>query len=298
MNSSAHSEEWIALHVGVPPVMMDGVANFLHERGSRGVVLDDENPEHPSVIAYFPRDAWEAVYAELKNYLARLCDLFSVSDVPVVRVTPFKEEEWSTVWKSYFTSFPVGKRLIVTPPWLKPEPYGRQILVIEPADAFGTGTHETTQGCLILLEEAMERLGSLSEGVSLLDVGCGTGIIAIAAVKLGATDVTGVDNDPVAVQAALHNAALNGVEDRVHLACVELAALAKPADIVTANLDRLTLLANRDRLVSLFRRFLIVSGITIEQWEEVREAFLAQGLILVREITRAEWGCGMFHKRS
>jgi len=277
--------------------MMDAVANFFQERGSRGVVLDDEKPEASSVTAYFPRETWEAVYAELKDYLARLCDLFSVSDVPVVRVTPFKEEEWSTVWKSYFTSILVGKRLIVTPPWLKPEPYGREIIVIEPADAFGTGTHETTQGCLILLEEALEQLGSLSPGVSILDVGCGTGIIAIAAVKLGATEVTAVDNDPVAVQAALHNAGLSGVQDRVHLVCAGLAELSEPADIVTANLDRMTLLANQDRLISLFRRFLIVSGITIEQWDEVKGAFLDRGLVLAREITRAEWGCGMFNKR-
>ena len=113
----------------------------------------------------------------------------------------------------------------------------------------------------MLLEEALEELNKVSDSPSLLDVGCGSGILGIAGIKLGAGPVLAVDNDPVAVEAAAKNALLNKVNDKLQLRCAPVKELGGRYDIVIANLDPMTLAANRDKLVSLAGRFLIVSGV-------------------------------------
>ena len=280
------------------PDMADVVANFCHEHGARGVVLDDEQADFSVVTAYFPEDEWETVHADLRGYVNRLCDLFVGVSAPVIEISRLKQENWAIAWKDNFHSIHIGKRLLVTPPWLHPDPEGREVIVIDPAEAFGTGTHETTQGCLELLEEAMERLNASSDEVSVLDVGCGSGILSIAAHKLAATRVCGVDNDPVAIESALHNASLSGVSGKIEFQCVDLSDPLDAADIVTANLDTKTLLANQDRLISLFRGFLIVAGVPLDQWDDLCGSFLAQNLTLVKELTRWEWGSGLFTRGS
>jgi ribosomal protein L11 methyltransferase len=227
-----------------------------------------------------------------------LCDLFVGVIDPVVEISRLKQENWAIAWKDNFHSIRIGKRLLVTPPWLQPEAEGREIVVIDPAEAFGTGTHETTQGCLELLEEALEQLEASSNEVSVLDVGCGSGILSIAAHKLAATRVCGIDNDPVAIESARHNASLNNTLGEIEFRCVDLTDPLDPADIVTANLDTKTLLANQDRLIWLFRRFLIVAGVPLDQWDDLRGSFLAQHLTLVKELTRWEWGSGLFTRGS
>ena len=286
--------EWITLTVQLHPDMADVVANFCHEHGARGVVLDDEDDRFSIVTSYFPEDQWDTVYADLKDYLERLSDLFIGVSRPVIQIERLKQENWAIAWKDNFHSILLGERLLVTPPWLQPDPEGREVIVIDPAEAFGTGTHETTQGCLELLEKAMERLRPRNEEVSVMDVGCGSGILAIAASKLGATRVRGVDNDPVAIESALHNVELSHVSGSIDLQCTDLSDLLDPADIVTANLDTKTLLANQDRLIGLVRHFLIISGVPLDQWDDVRASFLAQNLSLAEELTRREWGSGLF----
>lgn len=292
------SSEWITLTVRLHPDMADVVANFCHEHGARGVVLDDEHEEFSIVTAYFPEQEWDSIHADLRDYVTRLCDLFVGVPEPVIEISRLKQENWAIAWKDNFTSIRIGTRVLVTPPWLQPDPEGREVIVIDPAEAFGTGTHETTQGCLELLEEALERLNASSEDVSVLDVGCGSGILSIAARKLAATRVRGVDNDPIAIDAARHNASLSGVQGEIEFQCADLSDALDPADIVTANLDTKTLLGNQDRLFSLFRRFLIVSGVPLDQWDDVRASFLAQHLTLVKELTRQEWGSGLFTRGS
>ncbi len=290
--------EWITLTVKLHPDMADVLANFCHEHNARGVVLDDEQLEFSVVTAYFPEDQWETVHTDLRDYVERLSDLFAGVGAPVIEISRLKQENWATAWKDNFHSLRIGKRLLVTPPWLQPEAEGREIIVIDPAEAFGTGTHETTQGCLELLEEAVEQLKASKDEVSVLDVGCGSGILSIAAYKLGATRVWGVDNDPIAIESALHNASLSSVPGRIEFQCVDLADPLNPADMVTANLDTKTLLANQNRLLSLFHRFLVVSGVPLDQWDDLRASFLAQNLTLVKELTRWEWGSGLFTRGS
>jgi ribosomal protein L11 methyltransferase len=296
MDKTRQSRSWITLKVTVPNEMVDAVSNFCNEQGSRGAVLDDTRPGVTSITAYFPSETWGVVSHRFKKYLAELHDIFSDLPAPVVETSPLQNENWALTWKTHFKSVRIGKRLMVTPPWLKPRTGKREIIIIEPAEAFGTGTHETTRGCLMLLEEALGELSRVSDSPSLLDVGCGSGILGIAGIKLGAGPVLAVDNDPVSVEAARKNALLNKVNDKLQLKCAPVKELAGHYDIVIANLDPMTLAANRDKLISLAGRFLIVSGVPLDQWDGIRNLFVSRDLALEREIMDSEWGCGMFGK--
>jgi ribosomal protein L11 methyltransferase len=296
MGKTRQNRSWIVLKVTVPPEMADAVSNFYHEQGSGGLVIDDTNPDAANITAYFPLANWDVVYSRLKKYLADLHEIFPDLPPPIVETSPLQDENWALTWKAHFKATKVGKRLIVTPPWLKPRSGGREVVLIEPAEAFGTGTHETTRGCLILLEEALGELEKTGGRPSLLDVGCGSGILGIAGIKLRAGPVLAVDNDPIAVEAAAKNALLNKVENKLKLTCAPVKDLTGQYAIVIANLDPMTLAANRDKLVSLAGRFLIVSGVPLDQWDGIRNLFVSPDLVIEKEITKSEWGCGMFEK--
>jgi ribosomal protein L11 methyltransferase len=276
--------------------MVDSINHFCIDHGSGGVVIDDSVAHAVRITAYFPTPQWPAVKRSLDRYLDDLREIFSELPPPSVSTAQIPHEDWATAWKSNFKPMELGDRLIVTPPWLHPELQGRIPILIEPAEAFGTGTHETTQGCLVLLEDALERLCAKESAVDILDVGCGSGILAIAGKKLGASHVIGVDNDPLAIDSARRNAVLNGVQDTVEFANMPLVNCSHTATIVLANLDPMTLLANRDKLASLFSHFLVVSGVPLDQWSQVKDLFQSAISSLRREITRSEWGCGLFEK--
>ena len=131
----------------------------------------------------------------------------------------------------------------------------------------------------------------------MLDVGCGSGILAIAAVKLGLKRITAVDNDPVAVGAARKNAEMNHIDDEITFQCMGLDKLTTSWDLVTANLDLKTLLENKENIQSLIKQYLIISGVPLEQWDDVKTEFHRDNMKLIKEITKSEWGCGLFtHK--
>jgi len=294
MPNSQAAQQWVTFEVILDACMVDGVANFFHERQARGVVFDDTNPARNLVTAYVPEDASQTVSRELKMYLARLTEVFPDASKPELKTSRLKAENWATAWQADFRPLAIGEKLLVTPPWIKPEPHARVTIIIEPAEAFGTGTHETTQGCLELLEEAVRESRDAGQGFTVLDVGCGSGILAIAAAKLGAKEVRAIDNDPVAVESARKNVTFNEVDQKIRLECLSAQDVKEPADIVAANLDTMTLRANKEQLVNLAARYLIISGVLIGEWENVRNEFLAEKLFLKKEILRTDWGSGLF----
>ena len=128
------------------------------------------------------------------------------------------EEDWINNWKKYFHPIPVGEKLLIRPLWEDDyDAQGRTVLHLEPGLAFGTGTHETTRLCLELLEKYV------TPGIDFLDMGCGSGILSVAALLLGAKSAVGVDIDPLAVKTAVENAETNGVADRFTGICGNLA---------------------------------------------------------------------------
>jgi ribosomal protein L11 methyltransferase len=288
--------EWMSVEITIASELADPASDFCHERGSSGIVLEDPAPGLTRIRAYFPAFDWQAVFADVKNHIEALIQAFPNVSKPIVCVIPVKTENWATMWQEHFKPIQVGHRLVISPPWVQPDYQDKEIVLIEPAEAFGTGTHETTQGCLILLQEALYQDISIPDDWTMLDVGCGSGILAIAGVKLGLKHVIAIDNDPIAVEAAHKNANLNNVNNHIEFLCLGLEAVKGRWDLIMANLDPKTLLSHKDQILNSFKQFLVISGVPVEKWNEVKSEFQKENVRLFKEITRSEWGCGLFTK--
>lgn len=270
----AASRYW-ELDLPVTDDIAEGLTNFLWELGALGVVEEGVAGSVPRLRAFFPGqvDA-RAVETRIGSYLAGLRALGFPTPAPG-RLTPLLDTGWAEAWREHFRPRPIGRRLLVAPPWDTP-PSERLTIVIEPGRAFGTGHHGSTAGCLEHLETIVER----ERPATAIDVGTGSGILAIAAARLGVGRVLAIDDDPDAVACATANAALNGVADRVLCQQAPAAALsAAPAPLVMANLLSIAHL----RLASVYRRCvapggaLVLGGILDAESETVTAALAGHG---------------------
>ena len=189
----------------------DALTNFLWEQGALGVVEEEAPGLPPRLRAFFAESISSTrLLAAVQDYQASLRTLGFAVESHGTEITPLRDEAWASAWQQSFPAREVGRRLLVLPPWIEPPagPDGvdRLTVIIEPGRAFGTGHHGTTEGCLVLLEEAL----ATAPGAAALDIGTGTGILAIAALKLGAPTVLAIDVDPDAVAASRVNAGRNG----------------------------------------------------------------------------------------
>lgn len=221
-----------------------------------------------------------------------------------VEVSTVDEEDWANNWKAYYKPLKVGEKLLIRPSWeTEFDAEGRIVVSVDPGMAFGTGTHPTTRMCMELLEQ------SIREGADMLDLGCGSGILSVTALLLGAASALAVDIDPVAEKVTRENAALNGVPEGNYEVLVgnllsddALAArLAQKAyDVVCANIVASVIIA----LAPLVPRFLkddgafIASGIILERLEEVETALHENGLVTERSITSEGWAALKMKKRE
>jgi ribosomal protein L11 methyltransferase len=269
------------------PETAEAVTNRFWELGAVGVV-----EEGAALRAFFPPGTDTARLADsLRDYLHDLAALGLPGAEPRVAVTPLPDEPWADAWRAHFRPVPVGRRLLVCPPWAAtdPEPAsGRRILVIEPGRAFGTGSHGSTRGCLELLERALDG-GVVSRA---LDVGCGSGILAIAAARLGVSRVDAIDVDPDAVAATEENARRNAVADRVRASVVAVDAWAgPPAPLVLANLLGAAHLTLAPTLAGLIgsEGSLIAGGLLTAEVPAVAGAFTAAGCWLVEVAEHEGW---------
>ena len=205
------------------------------------------------------------------------------------------DEDWKLSYRRHFKIEPIGRRLVTVPTWElegfkeSSEFSDRIPLVLDPGMAFGTGKHETTRACLEYIDELA---GNGAQ--SFLDMGCGSGILSIAAAKLGFSPVAGFDIDEDAVNASRENAALNGVSVDYRLFALggSVAAPFAPADFVVANILGPLLIAFADEIAGYAKKTLIVSGILNELYPEVRGAFAALGFSEVSRKTIGEWTTG------
>ncbi len=210
-------------------------------------------------------------------------------------IDTIRREEWSESWKRFFHTERVSPRLVVRPPW---EEYqaaaGEAVVIMDPGMSFGTGQHGTTRACM----QFIDQLAADNLERSLLDAGCGSGILAIAAAKLGFTTVCGYDNDPLAVEIATANALVNGVA--VDFFESSLEAQRHCADIVVANILAEVLIAQAAALVASVSRHpahaLLLSGILVAQYAAVVEAYRAVGFVEQAAITIGEWRSGWFRR--
>ncbi len=285
---------WHELHIDVSEDLVDAVSNFFHENGASGVVENNVGV-NVRLTAYIPDDPLRNGANGLEELASALRDLFPASYIGVPESSLLKNENWAVMWKDNFTTIELGANLIITPPWLPVNPKDTIVIIIEPAEAFGTGTHETTQGCLILLENAINLL--IPEPVSMLDLGCGSGILAIAAKKLGAVSVDAVDNDPAAVQATQRNVLLNDLTGLIDVRLNGPDQLSGRRSIVAANLDFKTITGHWTYISPLVENYLVVSGILKDQWQPIERMCLDDGLQVVRLVFKNEWVSGLLEKK-
>jgi ribosomal protein L11 methyltransferase len=251
------------------------------------------DPTRPSIVrGYVPaRDpaVAEAAVQQAIEQLGRL-RAFGLRPIGDVQTRIVHEADWADAWKRHFPVLRVGRRIVIRPTWRRHRAReGDIVLALDPGMAFGTGLHPTTRLCLTMLEDVADR-GAI-EGRRVLDVGCGSGILAIAAARMGGANVLGVDTDPIAMEATTANARRNRVARRVRARLGSTPTGASPFDVVLANLIATLLVRLASHLHDELAPggILVASGIFVDREDEVRVAFTGEGLEVVGRLVEGDW---------
>jgi len=194
-------EGWVAITIRVSEELSGSLANRLLELGAPGIMTEDTAQSGQTLIAYFRPREWTESRPQLDRYIKALGVLFPGMPVIDLQEQPVKAEDWAENWKQYFHPVEVSPRLLVSPPWEKhAHASGKIPLIIDPGMAFGTGVHATTRLVLCELDKIL-LARRRSPPARVLDAGTGSGVLAMAAARLGAGEVVGIDIDPAAVAA-------------------------------------------------------------------------------------------------
>ena len=310
--------KWLELHIDTTPAGLEPVSDLLRDQGIEGLVIEDEGDFHSFLEQN--RQYWDYVDEGLEQSMAGKCRItFYLEDSEAgyrtlamtrIALQPFKEAhpafgsllltmenvedaDWENNWKAFYKPMEIGERLIVIPDWEEADPHGRVALRLNPGLIFGTGSHATTRLCL----QALERL--VQPGMRVLDLGCGSGILSIAALLLGADSAFGCDIDDKAVDVAYENAALNGIgKDRYTVRAGDVlsdkklrAEMGAGYDIVAANIvaDVIIALSGTVRALMAPEGYFLCSGIIDERAGEVREKLEENGFAVLEENSSEGW---------
>ncbi|MDO7905476.1 50S ribosomal protein L11 methyltransferase [Paenibacillus sp. JX-17] len=311
---------WHELTIHTTEEAVEMISNFLHEAGAGGVSIEESGtlnkerdtsygqwyelplndiPEGLAVIkGYFAETTdMDEVLTEVKPRIEGLQEFDIDAGSWTTEVRTVNEDDWATAWKQYFKPLRVSDRLTIKPTWedYTPADPQEQIIELDPGMAFGTGTHPTTSLCLRTLE------GVIQGGEEVIDVGTGSGILAIGAIKLGAKHVLALDLDPVAVSSAEENTRLNGLEDRITVKESDLLSLlgsheqglgvTLPVKVIVANiLAEIILLFIDDVYQALESNGVyIASGIWKNKEEVVEQALTAAGFVIEDKKRDEDW---------
>ena len=308
---------WLELTVTAEPEAVEAISEVMSRYAEGGVAIEEPYtladdgqvalplPGAPvTVRVYVPADAaGEEARARIAEGMGQLQQI-GAGNIGEVAVRRLAEEDWANAWKEHYHVTHLGRRVVVKPSWRDYEPRpGEAVVELDPGMAFGTGLHPTTRNCILALEE------TLAPGDHVLDVGTGSGILALAALKLGAAHVLALDVSAVAVAATRANAAANGVGDRLdaRLATLEgaagepfvplppgieeLGAAIGTYDVVLANIIARVIAQLAPALLRATRPggTLIASGIIAERRGEAEEPLRAAGLVDVRALVEGDW---------
>jgi ribosomal protein L11 methyltransferase len=264
------------------------------ESGIRFVNSDDEGtPSGPvAVYGYLPVD--ENLEVTKTRIEEGLWHLGTIKALPALEYVPILDEDWMAAWKKHYHPIRIGKRILILPAWLK-EPAGSAVIVrIDPSMAFGTGTHPTTQLC-------MEMMDSIPmEGKDVIDIGCGSGILSITALKLGAKQALAIDIDPLSIKATIENAQLNSLEDKIEVGLGSVSEVVKGsfsikrAPVILVNiLAPVIIRLFEDGLGELTEPggYLILSGIIRDQVDSVTNCIKKESLSVESLHYQTDWAC-------
>lgn len=296
---------WLELSVVADIEAVEAVAEILGRGAPAGTSVEpafeliDEglgarvDPTRPAIVrAYLPaadREVADQRAAEAAEALGHL-QAFGLRPIGELTTRIVHEADWAEAWKAHFPVLRVGRRLVIRPTWRRHRRTADDVvLALDPGMAFGTGLHPTTRLCLAAVESLADR-GSLADA-RVLDVGCGSGILAIAGLKLGAREALGVDTDPIAIEATTANAARNRLARRLRAQEGSLPSGRGPFDVVLANLIASVLVTLAPLLREELRPggALVASGIFVDREPDVRAAFGDVGLDVIRRSDEGEW---------
>ena len=310
--------DWLELHIDTTHTGLEPVETMLSALGMDGVVIDDETEFHDflesnrqywdyvdedleasmhgksRVTFYLPAD--ETGFAQMGEVRLALEDLKarrSDCGTLLLSLENLRDEDWENNWKQYYKPMEIGQRLLVIPQWEQVDPGQRVPLILDPGLTFGTGSHATTRLCLTALEK------TVAQGDRVLDLGCGSGILSIAALRLGASQALAVDIDDKCLDVAYENAALNGIgKDRYTVRVGDVLSdgslrreLEGGYDIVVANIVADVIIALAPLVPAMLRPggTFLCSGIIDDRAEEVRSALEAAGWTVLETQSADGW---------
>jgi ribosomal protein L11 methyltransferase len=292
---------WIEVSLTVDGELAEAVAEVITRYTTQGVVIEQAvqyNTLEDMGTPYGPMRVYGYIVIDSgleqtkHNLEEALWHLGQIQPLPQVTYRTIEDQDWMAAWKEHYHPIPIGEKLMILPAWLESTDPQRRSIKIDPSMAFGTGTHPTTQLCLALLERYVE------PGKRVIDLGCGSGILAIAALKLGAKTALAVDIDPAAVRSTTENALTNEVEDGIETGVGSLEdILAGKFSIKSAPLVLVNILAPiiqrlfNEGLERLIKPggLIILSGILVEQSAMVEMEAELCGLEIVDKLTQGDW---------
>jgi ribosomal protein L11 methyltransferase len=292
---------WWRLELASLPELEESLLWKLAELGIPRVAVQHrpETPSQRQLIAWLPAIDWpEPERQQLARALAPLAEPFGLA-LPPLQWSQQADEDWSLSWKQHWQADPVGKGLLILPAWLPcpPEHAERQLIAMDPGSAFGTGSHPTTRLCLEALELLAARTPEGLAGLRVADLGCGSGVLGLAALRLGAASVAAADTDSLAVRATADNAALNGLTPQVRVQLGSVEALAEllegqPADLLLCNILAPVIQA----LCPAFNTVLaangvgLLSGLLVDQAPALQLALRDEGWQAELTAEQSQWG--------
>jgi ribosomal protein L11 methyltransferase len=302
--------KWTEVCIKTTEEAYDAVSEMLNSIGAGGVVIEDPNEirrqiESPgsldyadpefmdslgtevTVKAYFNQELSPEELAVLIREKLKFISQFLDTGRGYQGSSQVDDEDWATAWKKYYKPFHISDSVVIKPSWEEYEKQtGELVIEMDPGMAFGTGTHETTRLCSQLLEKYVKKEDTV------IDVGCGTGILSIIAVKLGASHAEAIDIDEVAARISKENCAINGVIDRITVRKGVLADLEpQKADIVVANIIADVVIGLSGLMPSYLKKdgVLLTSGIIRERRDDVVKAYTGLGFDLLEILEMGEW---------
>ena len=292
---------WWRLELACPPELEESLLWKLELLGIPRVALRHrpEAPQQRQLLAWLPAADWpEAERQQLEAALAPLAEPFALQ-LPPITWTRQDDEDWSLSWKQHWQPDPVGRTLLILPVWLElPAAHAdRRVIRLDPGSAFGTGSHPTTRLCLEAIEALADQAGGSLGSIRVADLGCGSGILGLAALLQGAARVAAVDTDSLAVRATQDNAALSGCSDRLQVGLGSAQTLAtllegRPADLLLCNI----LAPVIEALSPTFHTLLgatgvgLLSGLLVDQAPGLEQALLEQGWRAQLTAQQGLWG--------
>ncbi len=301
--------KWAEISIQTTHEATEAIADIFHELGSSGVVIEDPelvnsyrrsgtwdycdipeevNVEIVTVKAYLPVD--EQLEDKLRIFEERVNELVNHNldkGKGHIEYQEINEEDWASSWKDFFHPIKVGEKVVIKPSWEDYEPVGDDVVIeLDPGMAFGTGTHHTTAMCIRCLEEVVK-----ADSI-VFDIGTGSGVLAVASAKLGASHVQAVDLDPVAVRVAKENTRINHVDHLVQVATGDLlTAINGKADVIIANIIADVIIKLVEDIPERLNDdgVLIASGIIVERLSDVTAAILANHLVIDKVMEEGGW---------